>query len=96
MYEQITNQIIEKLNAGVRPWTKPYEGGGFNMPCVTGEYYKGINVVVLWLATEQCGFTSPYWMTAPQAYKLGGSNKGKNLCRVLVSKTTNQRGCRRQ
>lgn len=88
MYEQITNQIIEKLNAGVRPWTKPYEGGGFSMPKrVTGEYYKGINVVVLWLTAEQHGFTSPYWMTAPQAYKLGGSNKGqKSAARVMVSK----------
>ena len=88
MYEQITNQIIDKLNAGVRPWTKPYEGGGLVMPKrVTGEYYQGINVIMLWMTAMEHGYTSPYWMTAPQAYKLGGSNKGqKSTVRVMISK----------
>ena len=71
--ETITRAIIERLEAGVRPWVQPWTGASISRPLrACGTPYQGINVVWLWMTAQMGGFASPYWMTYLQAQKLGG------------------------
>jgi antirestriction protein ArdC len=68
----ITQSIIDRLEAGVRPWVKPWRPGLGGRPLrVTGEPYRGINCFWLWLVAESAGYTSRTWMTYKQAHALG-------------------------
>ena len=70
--ETITNVIIERLKAGVRPWRQPWTGGPVSRPLrVCGTPYRGVNVIWLWRAAQSRGFGSPTWMTYHQAELLG-------------------------
>ena len=71
--ETITRAIIERLEAGVKPWVQPWTGASISRPLrACGTPYQGINVVWLWMTAQLGGFASPYWMTYLQAQKLGG------------------------
>lgn len=90
VYTRITNQIIERLEAGVRPWSQPWTGGG----CVSrplrhdGTPYSGINVLLLWAEAANRGFTRPTWMTFRQALALGGHvRKGETGSTVVYANT---------
>ena len=69
VYTIITERIIEKLNAGVVPWHKPWRIIGAPRNLVSKKPYRGVNV---WLLTAQ-GNVSPYWATIRQINELGGS-----------------------
>lgn len=72
-YQQVTDTIIAQLEAGTRPWQMDWNQGGLQMPHrVTGEAYRGINVVLLWMAAEEKRLTGRTWMTFKQAKDLGG------------------------
>ena len=62
-------RIIEKLNAGVVPWHKPWRSIGAPRNLISKKSYRGINV---WLLTAQA-YTTPYWATIRQINELGGS-----------------------
>jgi antirestriction protein ArdC len=71
--ETITAAIIERLEAGTRPWVQPWTGASVSRPLrVCGTAYQGINVLWLWMAAEAAGHASPFWMTYRQAQLLGG------------------------
>lgn len=85
-YEIITEKILAELEAGNVPWQKPWAGGPANAPknLVSGKRYRGINVLLLGLAT---GYASPYWLTFKQAKTLGGSvRKGEHGSLVVFFK----------
>ncbi|TNC66263.1 ArdC family protein [Rubellimicrobium roseum] len=71
---EIADKIIAALEAGTPPWRKPWTGGrGCPFPRRhTGESYRGINVLMLWLEASEKGYASPFWMTYKQAEALGG------------------------
>ncbi|MDO9246997.1 MAG: ArdC-like ssDNA-binding domain-containing protein, partial [Phenylobacterium sp.] len=51
LYSRVTNAIVADLEAGVRPWTRPWSSehlaGSVSRPLrSTGEPYSGINVVL--------------------------------------------------
>ncbi|GHD21274.1 ArdC family protein [Tianweitania populi] len=77
IYQQITNRIIQQLENGVRPWLRPWETNGLPVRPTrsTGEPYRGINVLVLWDAASQAGYSSPYWFTFKQALALNACVK---------------------
>lgn len=79
--EIITNAIISKLEAGVCPWQKPWNGSDCApRNLVTGKLYRGINAFLL-SCTE---FTSPYFLTFKQVLEKGGSvNKGATSLPVV-------------
>lgn len=88
---EITNAIIGDLENGVRPWVKPWDGGNA-IPCrplrITGEPYRGINVMLLWSAAHQHGYQSAYWLTYQQAMHQGGNiRKGEKSTTVVFSGT---------
>ncbi|MDW9645852.1 DUF1738 domain-containing protein [Sinorhizobium meliloti] len=74
-YQRITDTIIEQLEAGTKPWIRPWRGnsrGSLVPRRATGEAYRGINVLMLWLASELAGYEEHTWMTYRQAQDLGG------------------------
>lgn len=72
-YEVLTNRIVAALEQGVRPWTKEWKGnGGLTRQLrSTGEAYRGVNALNLWIAAQDRGFKSPYWLTYKAAQALG-------------------------
>src|SRR5450631_3865674 len=77
VYTRITEKIVSHLEAGVRPWQKPWSVGNADGRIVrplrsNGTPYRGINVLSLWLAATENGFASPYWFTFQQAKELSG------------------------
>ena len=71
--ETITAAIIQRLEAGARPWVQPWTGASVSRPLrACGTPYQGINVLWLWMAAEAAGHSSPFWMTYRQSQVLGG------------------------
>lgn len=91
-YEAVTNAIIARLEAGTKPWapdwTQGAAGGGLVMPRRhNGEFYRGINVLILWGTAEERGYRAPTWMTFKQALELGGSvRKGEKGTAIVFFK----------
>ena len=87
----VTDQILDLLENGTKPWAASWESNrsAFQLPRrFCGEYYKGINVILLWVAAENHGFTSPTYMTFKQALELGGNiKKGSKGFKVVFSKS---------
>ncbi len=75
VHAHVTAAIVAELEKGVAPWRRPWSSGGsgLRMPLrVTGEPYRGINVVMLWRAALERGHAAQTWMTYRQAARLGG------------------------
>ena len=91
LYSRVTNAIIADLEAGVRPWTKPWSpehlAGRISRPLrSTGEPYSGINVILLWAEAVAQGYTAPIWITFRQALALGGCvRKGEHGSTVVYA-----------
>lgn len=89
VYARVTARIVSDLEAGVRPWFKPWR---CTAPTASrplrhnGTPYRGINVVLLWIEAFQRGFGSPTWMTYKQAQQLGGQvRKGESGSLVVYA-----------
>jgi antirestriction protein ArdC len=68
VYEIITDRILAALDEGTIPWRKPWKCGGAPKNLVTGNPYRGLNI----LLTAMQGYASPYWLTFRQATVRGG------------------------
>ena len=83
LYQEVTDTIVTALERGVAPWVRGYDAahvgaaGGLAFPRngLTGRAYSGVNVVLLWLAAEAKGYTSPAWYTFNQACEAAGLTK---------------------
>ena len=89
-HSRITDRILAELEQGTRPWLKPWSGGdmatsGQTRPLrATGQPYRGINVLLLWIEAQAAGFVSPSWMTYRQAQALGAQvRKGEHGATVV-------------
>jgi antirestriction protein ArdC len=73
-YAEITALILADLEAGVRPWTRPWmsEGATSRPLRHDGQPYHGVNVLTLWVRAARLGYARPIWMTFRQALSLGG------------------------
>lgn len=76
-YQRVTDRIAALLEAGARPWARPWNAAGGSAPVFArplrsnGQPYTGVNVLNLWAAAEVRGFSSRYWMTFNTAKELG-------------------------
>lgn len=79
VYTRITDSLVTLLEAGTRPWIRPWNATGaasYGLPLrATGEPYRGVNVLMLWAAAQSKGFSSPYWFTYKQAQEMKGNVK---------------------
>ena len=73
LYQEITSRIIAELEAGRLPWVQPWGTSAVQAPlampknAATGRRYSGINVLILWGAVVQHGFSGQSWLTFRQA-----------------------------
>lgn len=71
--DAITSAIVARLEAGTRPWVRPWNAAAVSRPLrACGTPYRGINTLWLWMAAETGGFASPFWLTYHQAQLQGG------------------------
>ena len=75
-YQEVTDRIIEALEAGTPPWRRPWDpdkAGGPAMPrnAATGHRYRGINVLTLGMSALAFTSGDPRWATYKQAEERG-------------------------
>lgn len=75
LYQRITEYIIEAIEKGARtfemPWHSKVLPVELPVNAMTGEPYRGTNIVVLWSEAYRKGFTSSYWATYRQWNEIG-------------------------
>jgi antirestriction protein ArdC len=92
LYQEITDKIIAELEAGRVPWVQPWRTAAAGAPLAmpknasTDRRYSGINVLILWGAVIERGFTGQSWVTFRQALALGGNvRKGERGTTVVYA-----------
>jgi antirestriction protein ArdC len=92
LYEEITDKIIAELEAGRVPWAQPWgttaAKASLDMPknAASQRRYSGINVLILWGAVIERGFSGQSWLTFRQALGLGGHvRKGETGTAVVYA-----------
>jgi len=92
LYQEITDKIIAELEAGRVPWVQPWgttaAKASLAMPknAATSRRYSGINVLILWGAVVERGFSGQRWLTFRQALGLGGHvRKGETGTTVVYA-----------
>jgi antirestriction protein ArdC len=92
LYSEITDKIIAELEAGRVPWVQPWgtsaAKASLTMPknARTQRQYSGINVLILWSAVIESGFSTQNWLTFRQALGLGGNvRKGEHGTTVVYA-----------
>lgn len=84
----ITDKIVESLKAGRIPWRKPWRSGP-RTPTnfVTKRRYNGINIPILWAASQERRYDVDYFATFQQWKSVGASvKKGEKAINVVFYK----------
>lgn len=103
VYARVTDKIIASLEAGTRPWMRPWQAGvDGRLPLLplrgNGEPYRGVNVLLLWVEAVERGYSANIWMTYKQATEHGAHvRKGEKGAMVVYADTihrteTNDKG----
>jgi len=83
----VTGKIIAAIEVGTPPWRRPWTGA--TMACAfplrsNGQAYRGINILMLWLAAEERGYGAAHWFTYKQACDIGAQvRKGEKASTVV-------------
>src|SRR5712692_347324 len=92
LYSEITNKIVAELEAGRVPWVQPWgtaaSKASLAMPtnAATQRRYSGVNVLILWGAVIEHGFSRQSWLTFRQALSPGGNvRKGEHGTTVVYA-----------
>jgi antirestriction protein ArdC len=90
LYQEITDKIIAELEQGRVPWVQPWGNstGPLGTPrnAATQRPYSGINILILWMACTERGFTGQNWLTFRQALKIGAHvRKGEKGTTVVYA-----------
>ena len=92
LHQAVTNQIVAAIEAGAGQWVMPWhrKKGGNARPrnVETGQFYKGMNVVSLWVSGQASGFEQSLWGTFKQWKEKGASvRKGEKGTLIVFYKT---------
>jgi antirestriction protein ArdC len=89
LYQEVTNTIIKALENGAAPWVCPWKKAktsGIIPTRSNGQPYQGVNVVLLWAAQQERGYSSNQWFTLKQASALGARvRKGETASHVVFT-----------
>lgn len=92
LYDEITTKIITELEEGRVPWVQPWETAAAKAPLAmpknasTSRQYTGVNILILWGAVIEHGFSGQSWLTFRQALALGGHvRKGERGTTVVYA-----------
>jgi len=86
IYEAVSRNIIEQIEAGTPPWRQPWANVGGGIPCnaISQRAYRGINVWLLMATAQRKGYDSPRWATFRQWKQLGGHvNRGEKATKII-------------
>jgi antirestriction protein ArdC len=76
IYQEVTERIIAELEAGRVPWVQPWGEAkaclGLPKNAASKRVYSGINILILWGAVIEHGYSSQGWLTYRQALEMGG------------------------
>jgi antirestriction protein ArdC len=84
-YQIVTDAILAAL-ATCEPGERPWARAGLTMPvnAVSGHKYRGSNIVMLWIAAQEAGYSQNRWATFKQWAEKGASvRKGEKGTPVL-------------
>lgn len=84
-YQVITDAIIAALES-CGPYERPWAGPALTMPenAITGRRYRGSNVVMLWIAAQEAGYSENRWATFKQWAEKGATvRKGEKGTPVI-------------
>lgn len=91
VYADITNQLITAIESSpgelALPWRR--RGGYLHMPvnAQTGQAYRGVNVISLWVVAETRGYDHNLWATYRQWAELGAQvRKNEKSAHVIFYK----------
>lgn len=91
LYQTVTDKMIHAIETGGKPWVCPWDKSGevtFPINHSSGEQYRGINILSLWIEQDTRGFSSARWMTYRQASAAGGQvRKGEKGSQIIFYKT---------
>ncbi len=93
-HRQIADALIEQLERGAAPWTKPWKPGELVLPynLSTGESYRGGNSIVLTALAARRGYADERWATYKQIQEAGGQvRKGERGVRLIHVRTAVKR-----
>ncbi|RIV87490.1 ArdC family protein [Aurantiacibacter zhengii] len=88
-YQEVTDRVIAALEAGTKPWEAGWDGAGsLQEPRrANGLPYRGINVLLLWMAAAENGWNGQHWVTFKQAKACGAKvRKGEKGTRIVFFK----------
>ena len=92
IYQTVTDSIIAALEAGVKPWSCPWQrvSGMSGLPSnyATGAVYSGMNIMLLWCSASKQGFSDSRWMTYKQAQVVGGQVRTRERGTTAIFYTT--------
>ena len=89
IYQHITDKIIAKLETVDSAWQMPWHqiGAGQPINVKSRKPYRGINVPMLWMDSDEKGFTSNEWGTFNQWKEKGASvRKGESSSMIVFYK----------
>lgn len=89
IFEQITTDIISAIEAGADRYEMPWHRAGTGLPsnALTGEHYRGTNILALWAAATGKSYATNRWATYRQWDQLGAQvRKGERGTTVLFWK----------
>lgn len=98
IYQEVTDKIVEALEAGTAPWIRPWSTEGTNSGFLmgggytprngsSGRFYNGVNVLLLWITGASKGYESNEWFTYKQAAAMNGQvRKGEKSTMVTLWK----------
>jgi antirestriction protein ArdC len=90
LYAEVTQRIVESIERGTRPWSRPWTRdqttAGMLPRRHTGEAYRGVNVLLLWAAAQERGYSGQTWLTYKQVQAEGGQvRKGERGTTVVYA-----------
>ena len=88
--DTVLAEITTRLQAGVLPWRKPWNGGADpGRPLrADGQPFSGSNLIMLAMLGAAAAYRSPYWLTFQQALAHGGCvRRGEKGSPALLYKT---------
>lgn len=96
VYTRITAEIVAAIEAGAGEWRMPWhhDGAAITRPenIASSRRYRGVNVLALWIAAQDCGFSSGIWGTYRQWQAVGAQvRKGERGTTVVLWKQATSR-----
>lgn len=88
LYQSVTDKIVAQIEGGTLPWVKGWAEAGSMIPmnAVSNRPYSGINVLLYW-ASQECGWSRPRFLTFKQAQAAGGNvRKGEHGMKLYFFK----------